>query len=116
MTARSDSISSPSPESVSAPATLRRWLGQRLLSWFDRHQRDLPWRQTRDPYPIWVSEVMLQQTQVATVIPYFHRFLRTFPTITALAHASEQQVLMLWEGLGYYRRARFLHQAARMLI
>ncbi len=97
------------------PASLRSWLGQRLLRWFDRHHRDLPWRRSRDPYRIWVSEVMLQQTQVATVIPYFERFLRAFPTLADLAAASEQDVLRLWEGLGYYRRARDLHAAARIL-
>src|SRR5947209_17428997 len=85
-----------------APAALRRWLGQRLLAWFTDHQRDLPWRHTRDPYRIWISEVMLQQTQVATVIPYYKRFLEAFPTLTALAEAKEQDVLRLWEGLGYY--------------
>jgi len=93
-----------------------RWLVPRLLAWFDQHQRDLPWRHDRDPYRIWVSEVMLQQTQVATVIPYFERFLRAFPTLTDLARATEHDVLILWEGLGYYRRARDLHRAARELV
>jgi A/G-specific adenine glycosylase len=88
----------------------------KLLNWFDRHQRALPWRASRDPYPIWVSEVMLQQTTVAAVVPYFERFLAAFPTIAALAEANEQQVLKLWEGLGYYRRARHLHAAARELV
>jgi A/G-specific adenine glycosylase len=87
-----------------------------LLRWFAKHQRDLPWRHDRDPYRIWVSEVMLQQTQVATVIPYFERFVTAFPTLASLAKASEQQVLRLWEGLGYYRRARDLHRAARQLV
>jgi len=89
---------------------------QRLLRWFARHQRDLPWRHNRDPYPIWISEAMLQQTQVATVIPYFQRFLTAFPTLADLAAADEQAVLRLWEGLGYYRRARHLHQAARTIV
>jgi A/G-specific adenine glycosylase len=89
---------------------------RRLPPWFVRHQRDLPWRRDRDPYRIWVSEVMLQQTQVATVIPYFERFLRTFPTLADLAAAEEQDVLRLWEGLGYYRRARDLHRAARVIV
>src|SRR5262249_31562081 len=89
---------------------------RRLLAWFDRHRRDLPWRVDRDPYRIWVSEVMLQQTTVAAVIPYFERFLATFPTLTDLAAADEQAVLKGWEGLGYYRRARHLHQAARALV
>src|SRR3954464_12392618 len=98
-----------------APARLRRWLGPRLLSWFDAHRRDLPWRRDRDPYRIWVSEVMLQQTTVAAVVPYFERFLAAFPPLADLAPADEQDVLKLWEGLGYYRRARHLHQAARRL-
>src|SRR5207248_677919 len=88
---------------------------RRLLGWFTQSQRRLPWRRDRDPYRIWVSEVMLQQTQVATVVPYFERFLQAFPTLTALAAAGEQEVLRLWEGLGYYRRARDLHRAARQL-
>jgi A/G-specific adenine glycosylase len=94
----------------------RGWLRRRLLAWFREHRRDLPWRVTRQAYPIWVSEVMLQQTQVATVIGYFHRFLEVFPTLGALAAADEQQVLKLWEGLGYYRRARDLHRAAKLLV
>jgi A/G-specific adenine glycosylase len=91
-------------------------LRRQLLSWFQRHQRDLPWRRTRDPYAIWVSEIMLQQTQVGTVIPYFERFLAAFPTVAALARAQEEDVLRLWEGLGYYRRARHLYQAARQVV
>src|SRR5262245_9653010 len=94
----------------------RHRFAQRLRAWFRRHARDLPWRRTRDPYAIWVSEIMLQQTQVATVVPYFERFLRRFPTIQALAEADEQDVLRLWEGLGYYRRARQLHRAARQVV
>jgi A/G-specific adenine glycosylase len=90
-------------------------LRRRLLAWFDRHRRDLPWRRDRDPYRIWVSEVMLQQTTVAAVIPYFERFLAQFPTLADLAAADEQAVLKSWEGLGYYRRARHLHRAARTL-
>jgi A/G-specific adenine glycosylase len=92
-----------------------RNLPSRLLRWFAGHQRDLPWRRDRDPYRIWISEVMLQQTQVVTVIPYFERFLQTFPTIAALAAAAEQDVLRLWAGLGYYRRARDLHRSAQIL-
>jgi A/G-specific adenine glycosylase len=88
----------------------------KLLAWFDRHRRDLPWRADRDPYRIWVSEVMLQQTTVAAVVPYFARFLAAFPTVEALAAADEQAVLKQWEGLGYYRRARHLHAAARRLV
>jgi A/G-specific adenine glycosylase len=102
-------------EPGSDPARLRRWLAPRLLAWFAASRRDLPWRRDRDPYRIWVSEVMLQQTQVATVIPYFERFLARFPTLADLAAAQEQEVLRLWEGLGYYRRARDLLAAARLL-
>jgi len=84
-----------------------------LLAWFDRHRRDLPWRRTRDPYKIWLSEVMLQQTRVETVLPFYKRFLEKFPTVEALARAEVEEVLALWSGLGYYRRARQLHAAAR---
>jgi A/G-specific adenine glycosylase len=100
---------------AAAAAPLRRRLPRRLLAWFDRRRRDLPWRRDRDPYRIWVSEVMLQQTQAATVVPYFERFLTAFPTLAALAAADEQEVLRLWEGLGYYRRARDLLATARRL-
>ena len=89
---------------------------RRILAWFRRNARDLPWRGTRDPYAIWVSEIMLQQTQVVTVIGYFERFLTAFPSIADLAAADEQEVLRLWEGLGYYRRARQLHAAARVIV
>ncbi len=89
---------------------------QTLLRWFAHHQRQLPWRQIREPYPVWISEVMLQQTQVATVIPYYHRFLKRFPTVQALASASIQDVLKVWEGLGYYARARHLHKAAQWIV
>ncbi len=88
----------------------------RLLAWYLRARRDLPWRRTRDPYRIWVSEAMLQQTTVAAVIPYWRRFLRTFPTVRALARAREDQVLALWSGLGYYSRARNLLRAAREVV
>jgi A/G-specific adenine glycosylase len=83
-----------------------------LLDWYDRVKRDLPWRATSDPYAIWVSEIMLQQTQVATVIPYFERWMARFPTVEALAAAKLDEVLSVWQGLGYYRRARMLHAAA----
>ena len=89
---------------------------RRLAAWFARHARDLPWRHDRDPYRVWISEVMLQQTQVATVIPYFHRFLVRFPHISALAAAPLHDVLHHWQGLGYYRRARDLHRAAQLLV
>jgi A/G-specific adenine glycosylase len=92
-----------------------RRVRRRLLAWFARHRRDLPWRRDRDAYRIWVSEIMLQQTQVATVIPYFERFVVAFPTVAVLAAATEHDVLRLWEGLGYYRRARDLRRAAQAL-
>jgi len=86
-----------------------------LLAWFDRHGRhDLPWQHPRDAYRVWLSEIMLQQTQVSTVIPYFQRFLARLPTLGDLAAADEDVVLALWSGLGYYRRARFLHRAAQL--
>ena len=89
----------------------------RLLTWFDEHGRkDLPWQQGRDPYPIWVSEIMLQQTQVQTVIPYFERFIDSFPTVDALANAELDEVLHHWSGLGYYARARNLHRAAGVIM
>ena len=84
-----------------------------LLQWYDRHARDLPWRESRDPYRIWLSEIMLQQTRVAAVIAHYHEFLRRFPTVEKLAHAREASVLAAWSGLGYYRRARMLHAAAK---
>ena len=90
-------------------------IASRLLAWFRGAQRDLPWRRTRDAYAIWVSEVMLQQTRVDTVIPYYARFLEAFPSVEALAEAGESDVLAQWSGLGYYRRARMLHQGAQML-
>jgi A/G-specific adenine glycosylase len=89
---------------------------RRLTAWFLVNRRDLPWRQSRDPYAIWVSEVMLQQTRIAAVVPYYLKFMKRFPTVAALAEANEQDVLRLWEGLGYYRRARHLHRAARVII
>lgn len=91
------------------PSLLRKT----LLAWYRKNKRDLPWRRTDDPYRILVSEIMLQQTQVDTVIPYYHRFLLTFPTLTKLAKAPEKKVLKLWEGLGYYSRARNLHRAVK---
>lgn len=100
---------------MSAPA-LSPPLPERLLAFYDREGRDLPWRGGGDLYPIWVSEVMLQQTGVATVIPYFHRFLDRFPDIQTLAAAEMDAVLALWQGLGYYQRARNLHAAARQVM
>ena len=89
---------------------------QQLLAWYARHRRRLPWRETSDPYAIWVSEVMLQQTRVETAIAYYLRFLERFPTVQQLAEADIQEVLKLWEGLGYYSRARNLHRAAKIVV
>jgi len=88
---------------------------EELLRWYRGHARDFPWRRTRDPYAIWVSEIMLQQTTTQVVEPYFRRFLERFPTLECLASADESDVLKLWEGLGYYRRAQNLHKTARIL-
>ncbi|WP_069998898.1 A/G-specific adenine glycosylase [Cellulosilyticum sp. I15G10I2] len=88
---------------------------ERLLAWFDINKREMPWRNTNDPYAIWVSEIMLQQTQVDTVIPYYERFIDRFPTIHSLASASLEEVYTYWQGLGYYRRAENLHKGARMI-
>jgi A/G-specific adenine glycosylase len=87
-----------------------------LLAWFDSHARDLPWRRSDDPYRIWVSEIMLQQTRVTAVLGYYARFLAVFPTVDALASAQEPAVLAAWSGLGYYRRARMMHQAAQIVV
>lgn len=87
-----------------------------LLAWYTRSARPLPWRNTADPYRIWISEIMLQQTTVAAVVPYFERFLRRFPSLEALAVAPEEEVLRVWEGLGYYSRARNIHAAARTIV
>jgi len=110
---------------MKSPAKLRSALKRALLAWYGRGgnggrparaARDLPWRRTSDPYAIWVSETMLQQTRAATVVPYWERFLRELPTVQTLAEAAESQVLALWSGLGYYRRARMLHAAARRVV
>ena len=100
------------PLPAAAPAALH----DALLAWFDRCGRDLPWRRAPDPYRTWVSEVMLQQTQVERVVDYFHRFLARFPDVARLAAASEAEVLRQWEGLGYYRRARQMHAAAKRIV
>ncbi|MDR7607661.1 MAG: A/G-specific adenine glycosylase [Armatimonadota bacterium] len=91
-------------------------LASRLLRWYMRHRRALPWRRTRDPYRVWVAEVMLQQTRVETVVPYYLRFLQAFPDVRALASARQQDVLQAWAGLGYYARARNLLRAARKIV
>ena len=97
------------------PSSVVGVLRQSLLTWYARNGRDLPWRRSRNPYFIWVSEIMLQQTQVKTVISYYERWLEQFPTIASLAAADQQQVLKVWQGLGYYARARNLHQAAQAI-
>ncbi len=89
---------------------------KRLLAWYDAHARDLPWRASRDPYRVWLSEIMLQQTRVAAVIAHYREFLRRFPTVEKLARAREASVLAAWSGLGYYRRARMLHAAAKVVV
>ncbi|MGH9579251.1 MAG: A/G-specific adenine glycosylase, partial [Terriglobales bacterium] len=94
----------------------KRKLRTRLLAWYGRHGRDLPWRRTRNPYRIWVSEIMLQQTRVPAVLRHYHEFLRRFPSVQRLAAARPESVLAAWSGLGYYRRARSLHAAARVIV
>jgi A/G-specific adenine glycosylase len=96
--------------------TNRARIRARLLRWFDRKRRDLPWRRTRNPYRIWLAEIMLQQTRVPVVVPYYERFLKAFPTVEKLARAPEERVLRLWAGLGYYQRARHLHRAAKEIV
>jgi len=98
------------------PKLSARIICAKIVRWFSAHQRDLPWRRTRDPYAIWISEIMLQQTQVKTVIPYFERWMRELPTVTAFAKAKPERVLKLWEGLGYYRRARHAQKAAQLIV
>ena len=113
-----------SRRSIAGPLTIvivksepeRREFRRRLLAWFDEHARDLPWRRTSDPYAIWVSEIMLQQTRVAAVLDHYDLFMRRYPTVTALAAAAEDDVLAIWSGLGYYRRARMLHKAAKFVV
>src|SRR6202161_1520126 len=91
-------------------------LGSALLQWSAAGHRDLPWRRTGDPYRVWISEIMLQQTRAQAVIPYYERFLQRFPAVEALAAAEEDQVLTLWSGLGYYSRARNLRRAAQQIV
>lgn len=103
----------PLTMSTHAPSVPK--LRRALLLWYTRHKRDLPWRRTRNPYKIWVSEIMLQQTQVATVIPYYKRWLKVFPSLSAFARAPLSKAMSLWAGLGYYRRVRMFHQAANCI-
>jgi A/G-specific adenine glycosylase len=107
-----DALLTESRASHPNPSGIRR----ALLAWFERHARPLPWRQSKDPYAVWVSEVMLQQTQVDTVVPFFRRFLGAFPNIKSVAEAPRERVLELWSGLGYYRRAGHLHRAAQKIM
>jgi len=89
---------------------------QKLIAWYQQNKRDLPWRNTRNPYQVWLSEIILQQTRVAQGLPYYQRFIQNFPSIFDLAAAEEQEVLKLWQGLGYYSRARNLHYTARDIV
>lgn len=98
-----------------SPRQLKNFQG-RLLHWFRTHKRDLPWRASRDPYRVWIAEVMLQQTRIAAVMPYYQRFLERFPAVESLARARLAEVLKLWSGLGYYSRARNLHRAAKEIV
>ncbi|HOQ40500.1 MAG TPA: A/G-specific adenine glycosylase [Smithellaceae bacterium] len=96
-------------------AKIKNPLRRKLLAWYRHHQRSLPWRNTNDPYCIWISEIMLQQTRVDTVIPYYERFIKSFPDVRTLANAPVQDVLKIWENLGYYSRARNIHAASRII-
>ena len=100
---------------IAHPTTIRAFQ-RRLIAWYNKHGRDLPWRRTRDPYAILVSEVMLQQTQVSRAMLYYERFLERYPTVEELAHADEEEVRETWEGLGYYRRARNLQRASQAIV
>lgn len=106
---------SPAPPACSLTALKTANTANTIVHWYERFKRDLPWRHTRDPYAIWLSEIMLQQTQVKTVLPYYDRFLTLFPTITQLANAHIEQVMKAWEGLGYYARCRNMHKAAQVV-
>src|ERR1700746_2963804 len=97
-------------------STQLRSFRRAVLRWYDANRRELPWRRDRDPYRVWVSEIMLQQTRVAAVLDHYARFFRRFPTVQVLARAREASVLALWSGLGYYHRARRMHQAAKMIV
>jgi len=114
---RGSSPSAPADPIQKAPAIGRKTkdLRARLLAWYQQNRRDLPWRRSIDPYAIWVSEIMLQQTRVAVVVERYQAFLARFPTLLSLALAAEEEVLALWSGLGYYRRARMLHKAAQFV-
>jgi len=113
--AASRTTTAPSPANSAVSAKRLSAFRRALLRWYDKHRRDLPWRETRDPYRIWLSEIMLQQTRVAAVLGHYRIFLERFPNVQALAAASEDDLLAAWSGLGYYRRARMLHQAAQQI-
>ena len=93
-----------------------KFLSKKLIAWYSTHKRDLPWRNTDDPYVIWLSEIILQQTRVAQGLPYFEKFIKTFPTVNHMAQAAESEILRLWQGLGYYSRARNLHACAKYVV
>ncbi|MGA0164149.1 MAG: A/G-specific adenine glycosylase [Bdellovibrionota bacterium] len=113
MTSTLSSLETKSPD----PLHFKRdWFQRQIVEWFRKNKRDLPWRKTSDPYQIWISELMCQQTGVATVVPYFEKFIRRFPSVEALSKASEFEVLHLWQGLGYYQRARNLHKASKIIV
>ena len=116
MATATDRNRKPLVSSAHFSSAQKQLLRRRLLAWYAKHARDLPWRKSQDPYRVWISEIMLQQTQVATVREYFTRFVATFPTVHSLAAANEIEVLRLWEGLGYYRRRRQLHAAAMKVV
>jgi A/G-specific adenine glycosylase len=109
-------VNTPQSTPTFLSITLQRQFRKRMLAWYDLHQRDLPWRASRNPYRIWLSEIMLQQTRVAAVIQHYQEFLRRFPTVQKLAAAREPSVLAAWSGLGYYRRARMLHAATKVVV
>jgi A/G-specific adenine glycosylase len=108
--------SAPAPGATAHDQERARAIGRALLAWYAKHRRELPWRESLDPYAVWVSEMMLQQTQVATVIPYFRTWMARFPDVPALAGAAESEVLHAWQGLGYYSRARNLRLAAQEMV
>ncbi|HKZ38641.1 MAG TPA: hypothetical protein VJ184_13365, partial [Chryseolinea sp.] len=93
-----------------------RYFSDKVVEWYNLNKRDLPWRDTKDPYKVWLSEIILQQTRVNQGLPYYLRFIEKFPNLHALASASEQDVLRLWQGLGYYTRARNLHKCAKQVV
>ena len=112
---KTSSSATHEPEQLAHPATIRAFQ-RRLIAWYQRHGRDLPWRRTRDPYSILVSEIMLQQTQVQRAMLYYEKFLQRYPTVEDLARADEPAVRETWEGLGYYARARNLHRTSQKIV